>query len=413
MKLSEIVSAVNAKSFGETSWTYDEILPYFQQAISEINGELEAFRQLPAPPTASESDSFYDIMAYNAISDVHIINYVVTYITVAMDNAQLANTSRTQTYASQLSKYKEQLISDLYKWMPIKSNSNIYFDLDNEGPKLKIPNVGKVWYDETAGGMLSANEDVSGKYQTLPTTNVFAENPYGVLVPEDQTQRVLLGEYYYNYIFIPYEDFRQYYNPVRVKVLIKGYNIPYTIKHNSGKMVVDIGYLDINNQPVFTTQSALFKYMWSIMKGAGGKPITSMPATMIGSYHTGNNMYESYLFIHYQTYLCAISEHKCFRIYNSNGDYATDEYLVNDENVYYDNGKLYYDNGDTNDTTKQEVATLYNINDLQTQINTNENDIENKLASLKSTLHDGTEAVVSDATLNTYFPSTITYEESD
>lgn len=411
MKLSKIVQAVNAKSFGETSWTYDEILPYFQQAISELNGELEAFRQLPVPDDVSESDTFYDIKTYTALPDTHILNYVVTYIVVAMDNAQLANTSRTQTYASQLNKYKEQLISDLYRWMPITANSNIYFDLDGRDHKTNIPNVGKVWYDEDAGGMLSANEDSSGKYQTLPITNVFAENPYGTLVPENTGQRVLLGDHYYNYIFIPYDDFRQYYNPVRVQVLIKGYNIPYRIVHNNGRLVMDIGCFGSDYQPLFTTQESLFKYMWSIMKGPNGKAITSMPTAMVGSYHLGNGYYKSFIFINYEEYLVAISEYKRYRIEDADGNYSTIEFLNNNEDVWFDNYKLYYHNGDTSDTPKMEVATLYNINDLQQQINTNETDIEGKLQALKNDLSSGTKDVVSNDTLDAYFPSSIIYEE--
>lgn len=411
MKLSKIVDAVNAKSFGETNWTYDEIYPYFQQAISEINGELEAFRQLPLPSEVSESDSWFDVAAYSALPDTHILNYVVTYIVVAMDNAQLANTSRTQTYASQLTKYKEQVISDLYRWMPITTNSNIYFDLEENGKKAKIPNVGKVWYDETLGGMLSANEDASGNYQTLPLTNVFAENPYGVLVPENTGQRILLGDHYYNYIFIPYDDFRQYYNPVRVQILIKGYNIPYRIVHNNGRLVMDIGCFGNANQPLFTTQESLFKYMWSIMKGSDGKAITSMPTAMVGSYHTGNGYYRSFIFINYGENLIAISEYKRYYITGADGQYSSVEYINNTETLYSSAGRVYYNNGDTNDEAKKEIATLYNINDLQQQINTNETDIENKLQALKNDLSSGTKDVVSNDTLDAYFPSSITYEE--
>ena len=410
MKLSKIVDAVNAKSFGETNWAYEEIYPYFTQAIAEINGELEAFRQLPLPDDVNESDTFYNIRGYNALSETQIMNYVVTYIVVAMDNAQLANTSRTQTYASQLTKYKEQLISDLYRWMPITTNSNIYFDLEDKHSNVKMPNVGRVWYDESEGGRLSANDDSFGRHQTLPINSVYAENPYGVLVPENPSQKIELGEHYYNYIFIPFEDFRQYYNPALVQVKITGYDIPYTIIHNNGKFVMDIGFYDKENKPLFTYRTDLFKYMWSIMKQSNGKPVTSMPAVMVGSYRDGNT-YKTYLFMHSGVYLMAISEHQRYTIVDSNGFVDNLQYLSNNERLKAISTRVYYNNGDTADEPKQEVATLYNINDLQSQINTNETDIEDKLQALKDDLSNGTKDIVPNTTLDTYFPSAITYEE--
>lgn len=231
MKLSKIVDAVNAKSFGETDWTYDDIYQYFQEAIAAINGEVEEIRRLPSAPNVSEDDPYYSIAAYNTLSDTHILNYIVTYIVVAMDNAQLAVTSRTQTYATQLAKYKQQLIADLYKWMPLRGDSNVYFDLEYKGVETKrIPNVGNVWYDEDEGGILSCNasNDNPPKYNTNPSIGVHCENPYGYLVPRDPNQRILEGKYYYNYVFVPYDSFRKFYDPVGVRVLIEGHNIEYS-----------------------------------------------------------------------------------------------------------------------------------------------------------------------------------------
>ena len=229
MLLSKIVDAVNAKSFGETNWTYDDIYPYFAQAISEVNGELEDFRRIESAPDISESSPYYSIAAYNALPDTHLLNYIVTYITVAMDNAQLAVTSRTQSYATQLAKYKQQLIADLYKWMPLRDNSNVYFDLEHDGRDTRrLPVVGRCWYSEDEGGKLSCNPSSDGNYQTNPSLGVHCENPYGYLVPRDTTQKILKGTYYYDYIFVPYEAFRPYYDPVGVRVAITGYDILYT-----------------------------------------------------------------------------------------------------------------------------------------------------------------------------------------
>lgn len=265
MLLSKIVDAVNAKSFGETNWTYGDIYPYFAQAISEVNGELEDFRRIESAPDISESSPYYSIAAYNALPDTHILNYVVTYITVAMDNAQLAVTSRTQSYATQLAKYKQQLIADLYKWMPLTSNSNNYFDLEHDGRDTRrLPVVGRCWYNEDEGGKLSCNPSSDGNYQTNPSLGVHCENPYGYLVPRDTTQKILKGTYYYDYIFVPYEAFRPYYDPVGVRVAITGYDIQYTsipyttiehldVKHitnSSGDSISIDDDIDMNNKQI-------------------------------------------------------------------------------------------------------------------------------------------------------------------
>lgn len=409
MKLSKIVDAVNAKSFGETSWTYTDIYPFFQQAISEINGELEAFRHISDAPTISETDEGYDVAEYTMLSDMHINNYIVTYITVAMDNAQLATTSRTQTYSAQLNRYKQQLISDLYKWMPIRTQSNLYFDLESgPHPQIKdIPNVGKVWYDESTYGKLSCNESSTGLRMKVPSYGVKSENPYGYLEPEDPNEEIKEGLNHYTYKFTPFDGFIDYYKPRYIQVSIRGYNIPYTEPQVVD--VTDVG--TISDQSVtLTTQTELFSYMWSVMKDNNGNPADNVPKALTGSYVSGGRTY-TFLFTHYEDKLYAISGVKRYVINNLQGDVASTEYLTNDNHVYYSAGKLYYYNGSNGDLTKQEVATLYNINDLQTQINDNETDIENKLQALKDDLSSGTKDVVSNDTLNTYFPSTITYEE--
>lgn len=221
MLLSEIVKYVNAKSFGETSYTYDDIYPYFQEAINSLNVELDSHRRIPDAPVITEDIASYNNTAYTAISDMHISNYIVTYIVVAMDNASLSITSRTQTYASQLSQYKQRLISELYKFMPITSSPNVYFDFTGGASNRNVPNV-KIIYDEKIGGALSCNGDV------VPTYGIVADNPYGTIEPADSTVKIKKGVNLYDYIFTPSSHFRQFYSSVKVPVAITGYDIEYT-----------------------------------------------------------------------------------------------------------------------------------------------------------------------------------------
>ena len=87
MILSNIVKLVNAKSFGETTYTYEEIYPYFLEAVNAINGDIDSHRHIPEPPPVSEYSESYGTLSYTALSDMHIANFIVTYIVVAMDNA--------------------------------------------------------------------------------------------------------------------------------------------------------------------------------------------------------------------------------------------------------------------------------------------------------------------------------------
>jgi len=303
MKLSKIVDAVNAKSFGETNWTYDDIYPYFQEAISEINGEIELFRNIAAAPDISESDSGYANAEYTMLSDTHILNYIVTYIVVAMDNAQLAVTSRTQTYASQLAKYKQQLISDLYKWMPLTHKSNNFFDLEYSPNDYKLPNPGKVWYDESFGKLSSRKNILTGEHMKVPTTGVKAENPYGYLVPAKPDEEIKEGLHRYKYIFIPFDDFRSYYRPVEVFIEMRGYDVDFDVHIDQ---VDDIGYIRIDDTEI-TSREQLFAYVWDYM--SDGKH-----HAVIGSYKDGNNVYTyvftragSNIFAHYNSLMYTLT----------------------------------------------------------------------------------------------------------
>ena len=180
MLLSKIVDLVNAKSFGETDYSYSDILPYFLDAVEAINSEVDSHRAIALPPAISESDAAYAITSYRGVSDNYISTYIVTAITVAMDSAALAVTNRTQTYAAQLNVYKRNLISELYKWMPITTDPNVYYDMssgyapsanpmfdwwandNHSNNSRKTPEVGNVWYDEFEGGQLTYNTSTSG-----------------------------------------------------------------------------------------------------------------------------------------------------------------------------------------------------------------------------------------------------------
>lgn len=297
MKLNKIVSAVNAKSFGETNWTYDDIYPYFQEAISEINGEVEPFRNIANAPDISESDEGYSNAEYTMLSDTHILNYIVTYIVVAMDNAALAVTSRTQTYSSQLTKYKRQLISDLYKWMPLRQQSNNYFDLEATRHITEIPNPGKVWYDESYGKLSSRASILTGLHMTVPTTGLRSENPYGYLVPAKPDEEIKEGLHKYKYIFIPFDEFIKYYKPVEVFIDLRGYDVDFQVHTDQ---VESIGYIRIDDTEI-TSREQLFSYVWDYM--SDGKQ-----HAVIGSYKDGDNVY---------TYIFTRSGSTIFAHYNS------------------------------------------------------------------------------------------------
>lgn len=237
MLLSDLVKYVNAKSFGETHYTYSDIYPYFQEAINSLNAAMDLHRHIANAPVITEDMVAYSNAAYTAVSDMHINNYIVTYIVVAMDNASLSVTSRTQTYATQLNQYKQQLISDLYRFMPITASTNVYFDLDTSAPSKHNPNV-KAVYDEKIGGVLCGNGD------KVPVQGVICDNPYGKIIPKYPEQKIAIGTYNYEYVFIPNTHFKQYYNNVIVLVTLTGYDIPYDPLSNTTGLVYDLGVRD-------------------------------------------------------------------------------------------------------------------------------------------------------------------------
>lgn len=261
MLLSDLVKYVNAKSFGETHYTYSDILPYFQEAINSLNASMDIHRHIAEAPVITEDLVAYSNAAYTAISDMHISNYIVTYIVVAMDNASLSVTSRTQTYATQLNQYKQQLISDLYRFMPITSSSNIYFDLEGSSNTKHTPNV-KAIYNEKIGGVLCGNGD------KIPTQGVICDNPYGKIVPKNPEQRVAVGTYSYEYIFIPNAHFRQYYHNVLVPVVLTGYDISYDPVENTVGMVYDLGVKESLEALTEDATKALNNYDMSVIVGS-------------------------------------------------------------------------------------------------------------------------------------------------
>lgn len=261
MLLSDLVKYVNAKSFGETHYTYSDIYPYFQEAINALNSSMDIHRHIADAPVITEDLVAYENAAYTAISDMHISNYIVTYIVVAMDNASLSVTSRTQTYATQLNQYRQRLISDLYKFMPITSNTNVYFDLSGDSHKRNVPNA-KAIYNEKIGGPLSGNGD------KIPTVGVVCDNPYGKLVPKCPEQTIKVGTYNYEYVFIPNNHFRQYYCNALVLVTITGYDIPYDPVANSVGLVYDMGVKESLDVLAKEAASALNNYDLSVVVGS-------------------------------------------------------------------------------------------------------------------------------------------------
>lgn len=287
MLLSEIVKRVNAKSFGETDYDYDDIYPYFQEAIDSLNSQLDVHRRVADAPRMYTEDT-----EYNFLLDIYINNYIVTYIVVAMDNASLSVTSRTQTYAAQLEQYKTQTISDLYKWMPVKSTgASMAFDLTGyAGTKtLDVPQV-KAWYDESIGGKLS------GYGSPIPAKGVRWDNPYGTLVvhPKYADYRMKPGSNTVPYVFIPNEYFRQYYKNTIAYVSFYGYNIDFPVRAALNNIY------DIGNRAGL---NALLLAAWTVLKDDYGKPVVDGPSVVTGSY-TDDQGTESVMILQHESGLC-------------------------------------------------------------------------------------------------------------
>ena len=231
MLLSNIVNAVNAKSFGETNYTYEDIFPFFQSAISDLNSELDVIRRIKLPSNVSSSNVAYATSSYDVISDTNILNYVVTYIVVAMDDAMLSTTQRTEQYRTKLATYKKVLISELYKYMPITAVTNQTFsigDAHKQGTS-NIPNV-TAWYEEDIYGKLSCRENG----HTIGEIKIRFDNPYGTLEPYSQTDKnytnthIKEGTNVYTFLFTPSDPFKAYYRPVIIGVVLTGYDIERT-----------------------------------------------------------------------------------------------------------------------------------------------------------------------------------------
>lgn len=364
MLLSDIVKRVNAKSFGETNYTYDDIYPYFQEAIDNINSTLEVYRQLPEAPITSEAYANYKTMDYGFLSDTHIGNYIVTYIVVAMDNASLSVTTRTQTYASQLEQYRRQLISDLYKYMPITVNSGSSFDLSGDRPRLGIPNV-KAWYNETIGGILSSNGDV------VPINGVRSSNPYGALVPYDKNQKILEGTYLYDYVFIPNKDFRKYYKNILVPVSITGYDIPYNVK-------VDITQVnDIGN---FSSLEELLTAAWKLTKSADGTIVANSPNVLTGGYSIDDNHKVSLTIMQNSNGLYYVDHESLVTTLVTLSDSSTEPYKFN-YNVYNISNKINEINKSLEDKVDKVEGYGLSKNDFtddyKTQVDSNTTDRHN------------------------------------
>lgn len=278
MLLSNIVKLVNAKSFGETTYTYDDIYPYFQEALNSLNGQLDTHRRIPDAPVVYD-EALYDTMSYDWLQDMHISNYIVTYIVVAMDNASLAVTDRTETYASQLNTFRQQLIADLYKWMPLlNSEASAAFDLTGQsrGYHLKEPNV-RIWYDERIGGKLSAHGDVA------PTRGVRWDNPYGTVVlhPDAVDYKLKLGPNSIPYIFIPDPYFRKYYSKLIITVTVYGHNIEYN------PSIYETTLIDVKTRDGL---DELLLAAWTRLKDINGNPLYNSPSVIAGTYKDSDEL---------------------------------------------------------------------------------------------------------------------------
>lgn len=273
MLLSEIVNRVNSKSFGETTYTYTEIYPYFQQAIDNLNSQMDMYRHIPNAPIISEADPDFEKSDYQFLSDMHINNYLVTYIVVAMDNASLSSTSRTQVYATQLEAYTKRTLADLYSYMPVNGRaSNLYFDFSgNKMSHLNEPTV-KIWYDEYIGGKLSCLGDKAPNVEGIRW-----DNPYGfvILSPNFRNYKIKEGLNEIEYIFLPNDYFKNYYSGKRVIVPIIGYLIDYVPPVYEGG-IIDIG--------THTSLNELLMYAWARLKTGDGEPVVDGPTLVTGVY---------------------------------------------------------------------------------------------------------------------------------
>jgi hypothetical protein len=275
MLLLDIVKRVNAKSFGETDYDYDDIYPYFQEAIDSLNSQLDVHRRIADAPVVYDT-ALYKSMEYSFLQDIYINNYIVTFIVVAMDNASLSVTSRTQTYAAQLEKFKAQTISDLYKWMPVKTiGGHGAFDLTGRPGRneLGVPEV-KVWYDEKIGGKLSCYGAVA------PTRGIRWDNPYGTVIlhPKYEGYKLKLGPNKIPYIFIPNDYFKQYYKETLVYAIVHGHNVEY-IPGTYENITLDIGARDGLDEVLLAA--------WTRLKDNNGRPIVDGPSMVSGMYEDG------------------------------------------------------------------------------------------------------------------------------
>lgn len=272
MLLYKIVNKVNSKSFGETTYTYEDIQPYFQEAIDNLNSQLDSYRHIPDAPVLDRPDDVFKT-EYSFLSDMHINTYVVTYIVVAMDNASLAVTSRTSAYNAQLTNYTQRIIGDLYKFMPVNgASTNSYFDVGYSNRScLNKPNV-RIWYNESVGGKLSA---YGGTAPNL--TGIQWDNPYGTVVisPKYKDYKLKEGINEIVYIFYPNTYFSQFYEPKAVLVPIVGYRISHIPPTYIGE-AEDIG--------VYSSLNKLLYSAWLKLKNADGTPNIKSSSLLVGLY---------------------------------------------------------------------------------------------------------------------------------
>lgn len=238
MLITSIVKLVNQKSAGETEYSYEELYPFLQGAIDSLNSDLKnAARAIDDFPYPDDPNNINVVLHYDGLPDKHIRTYVVTYTVVAMDQAELSATSRTQYYATELRKYTEDLKSDLYKLMPVTHTASYNSSFDMTGSRQEyittsIPTLGKIFYDNSYGKIANGKAITELLNTDKSFTGVRCDNIYGKFYYDYNIIKRSVGKdkvvpttfstsiKSYPFIFVPRKEFLNYYNPVIVWIPI-------------------------------------------------------------------------------------------------------------------------------------------------------------------------------------------------
>jgi hypothetical protein len=214
MLISKLVQRVNAKTYGETMYSYEDIYSSFCDAIADVNAELEYYRRLADPPSVEEYESYPNTCDYSFLPDQLVESYIVTAIVVNLDIAQLAITERTQIYQNNLERYKKRVIEYLYELVPALGRFTNSFSLGRPGEHNDKPSIKCSVVQHSPDYVL-----LEGTPLTAPhiKTLLSVDNPYGDFLPikdDKDIQRLKAGTNIYKYVFIPNSYFVNIYKPV-------------------------------------------------------------------------------------------------------------------------------------------------------------------------------------------------------